>query len=75
MMRWNQKELITHVDRRLREGITYEEIAVEVDIPLSTLYHKIRRAGYKTGKALIPIRVESISDSITQHPSNKAEVA
>lgn len=48
------KQLIRFVDKRLRQGATWREIAAEVNIPLPTLYSRIRHLGFKVAKRLAP---------------------
>ena len=59
-------KLITMVNRRLSEGRTWDEISSEVGVPLGTLYAKIRRMGYKTGKRLVPIHAPELTENSTR---------
>lgn len=56
------QELIDKVNTRLIEGLTWEQISEEVNIPLPTLYSKIRRLGYTTGKRLVPIHAPELTN-------------
>jgi hypothetical protein len=54
------RQFIQDVDTRLQRGETWQHIADTYDMPLSTLYLRIKSLGYRTGKRLVPIHAEPV---------------
>ena len=62
MINDEDRALIQRVDQGLRANKGLQDMADEEDIPLSTLYLKVTRLGYRIGKRLVPINAPEISD-------------
>jgi hypothetical protein len=65
MINEQERELIQSVDRDLQNGLTIEKAAALRNLKMSTLYHKIRRAGYRLEKfgRLVPIGATPLESS------------
>lgn len=61
MINDSDRDFITLVNTRLQQGHTWQQIANEVEQPLSTVYLRIRRLGYKVGKSLVPINAKPLN--------------
>lgn len=56
------RAFIERVSSGLAAGQTFQQIADQEDMPLSTLYNRIRSLGYKTAKSLAPINAPALDN-------------
>jgi hypothetical protein len=51
---------IEDIDRKLREGFTWQQIADNAGLPLGTVYTRVRTLGYRVTKRLEPINAPAL---------------
>jgi hypothetical protein len=56
----SDRQLIERVNTGLQDGETWQQIADALDMPLSTLYLRIKALGYRVSKRLVPIHAPAL---------------